>query len=293
MANIVRYKGYKKREAVIQIFDTALELADASKGSAYMAGRVNEKWAGGQGSLAANFKLLELGDLNLADKSSAMLSELEDLDLPSSVKHETVATVAGGFVNVPVFLSGAPTCMRLRRKVKTQSAPLTVIVDTTSSAIVSNDKLMRRGMILLALVQKLSEVRPVTLYAGCALDRAAKGSRQGAGLGACYLHINTAPLDLARAAVMLSHPLFSRTYCYAAIQSEAEANGHDYLGRWPYDSAETWNNVMTNELRPVFGTDILAIAPVHSSNEAMLDNPAQWLKTMIKKYSDIEGEMAA
>lgn len=172
-----------------------------SEGIGATAERPDSDWSGANPE--TTLRRARQGDAGLVAASDALVSEFEDkIDFPTS-RAANVRAVAGGAVSVPAYLSGRPNCMLQRRQVVSDIAPITVMVDICVSASVDHSTIARRGAAMLALVRLLSTVRPVTLYAlaGETVDH--YGSDAGKYNGIIAVRLDTAPLDLARAAWLL------------------------------------------------------------------------------------------
>jgi hypothetical protein len=143
------------------------------------------------------------GDLSQVARSDALLDKIEAITDGEGLKAVTSPSVAGGAVNVPAYLAGHPACMRLRRPQVQAGGEIVLMVSAFISASISHEVIARRGAAQLALVRALSQVRPVRLFVyGC---HTPAGSRHGRHFFAAY-PIDTAPMDLARAAWALCAP---------------------------------------------------------------------------------------
>ena len=156
--------------------------------------------------------------------SDAMLSKMEKYAFESN-KRTWRNDIAGGCPDVPAYIAGQPLSMRRRTIVESDSAPLAIIVDLTASEGIPADIMERRGAAILALVRVLSTRRPVELWAGAFLQ----GGPAGMDACAFFARIDTAPLDLARAAHVLSSQSMPRQIGFAL----GYALG-GFQGRWPY-----------------------------------------------------------
>lgn len=152
--------------------------------------------------------------------------------------------------------------------------------------------MVTRGTIVLALVRALSIRRPIELYICISLD--ANKTHDGQKLsepGGAYLacRIDTAPLDLTRAAHYLSHPSITRYLGYSTLRT---VNGA--TGMWQYCSkAGLQADVFTDVCRQAFPqyTDILAIPAMHRDDPLRAD-PLKWLQEKINLYASDEQRAA-
>jgi hypothetical protein len=167
-------------------------------------------WAGATFSDAC--RRAESGDFARVAASDAMLEKVEALLDMSALRTVTVAAVAGGVPCVPAYLAGNPLAMRVRRRVTHDRGEVALFVDAWTSAGADADVITRRGAAVLALARALSTVRPVRI-----LSFALSGKANRKFLYS--LPLDSAPLDLARAAWVFSAPEFSRQ-CRLNIQQD-------------------------------------------------------------------------
>jgi hypothetical protein len=159
-------------------------------------------WAGATRAQAQR-RAIE-GNLDLVARADRLLDQIEtDLDL-SGLSRQSVPALAGGAPCVPAMLSGHPLTMRARRPVASPAGEVTILASAFISASISHDVIARRGAAVLALVRAVSLVRPVRLVIFYA--DSGKGTRSSL----VSVPIETAPLDLARAAWALTAPEFLR-----------------------------------------------------------------------------------
>jgi hypothetical protein len=277
-------RGYTDRAV---IFDTMSELAARIDAGAISSRSWGDSWLGGLTKAdAAHFS--REGEMARVSASDAFLAKLEDKFEFTSHRFQTVDAIAGGVPNVAAYLANAPLAMRRRHRVADDLAPLTIVVDTTSSGGVGADKLEKRGAAILALVRLLSARRPVTLYAGNAMgnSRADKD-----GFNAVLTRIETAPLDLARAAFLLGHPGAARGIGYGVVVNEF--GGSDGHIPWPYDNHELARKSAPEFYGRVFpNSEILCLPPVFVKDPA-IDTPEIWLADMLAKFGGLPNAAAA
>lgn len=237
--------------------------------------KTSNKWMGGK-AWDDVVSCTRQGDLSGVAKSDAFLSKFENL-APSRPAWAVVNDVVGAMPDVGAFLAGHPLAMRRRTRLAKETAPLTIAVDLVSSAGVTSSDLQKRGALILALVRALSISRPVELWAGgSALPYGKRGAFH------VFFKIDTAPLDLARAAHVLTCTAVARALIYATISHEAGSKGGDL--QWPY-SDHTWSRA---NMRPIlsraFGQeDMLTIAAPHAEDE-LVDRPEAWFERMLTQY---------
>jgi len=148
--------------------------------------------------------------------------------------------------------------------------------------MISASDLERRGAAILAIVRVLSARRPVELWAGTMTDA---DNRKNAS--AHFSRIETAPLDLARAAFVLVSPAFPRQLCYGA----SKADGFD--GGWPYDSNRVSRHHMADIIRPAMPhiSEFLAIPGAHETDQ-IHKSPEDWIETTLASLDATEDAAA-
>lgn len=244
---------------------------DAETQNAY---RMPNPWSGGISHTEA-CRMIEAGDLAAVAASDALLTTMEEkLSIPTARKRWQDC-VAGAYPNVPAYIAGQPLSMRRRARDDSAYAPLAIIVDLTSSASIHVSDLRKRGAAILALVRALAARRPIELWAGCSID--ADNLRNAFHW---YVRIETAPLDLARAAYMLTHPAVCRGLIYGLGYKF-----HEYQGDWPYNRGQTFrahaDKIISRAFPHVTGT--LFIPPVFSGDPA-INNPVAWIEQHLKTF---------
>lgn len=216
-------------------------------------------------------KKVVAGDEELVASSEAFLAKIED-QVPMSRGWRNVDDVVGAIPNVPAFLAGHPQCMRRRERTMKETAPLAIYMDLTSSAGIGSSDVQKRGIVLLALTRLLVEHRPVELWVGTSL-----GSRGHSGTTAW--RIDTAPLDLARAAFHIGATVMSRGFGYGLCRDLLKTDGH-----WPFDNYGKHCETAKQRIAFAFpGQELLYIPPIHLNDE-MTTNPIGWVKRTMAEY---------
>ena len=215
------------------------------------------------------------GNPALVPASDKLLARLEAINPPTSA-WETQGAVAGGVANVPAYLAGQPVNMRLRRRVENQGAPLAILIDLTVSAGVDHQTILRRGAATFALVRAAAAKRPVTLLVCCAL-------RMGDDDICATIPIDTAPLDLARAAWALGAPEMLRAVlfnvCHVATGSKTK------WIPWMFGDHRFVQEKLPEVLAPHIGlseciaTPGVALGATFGTDE----QAAQWVETTLAK----------
>lgn len=260
--------------------------------AAYLAGPVAaapcEHWTEDGGSFhgATSSETLERvrgGDLARVALADAMLAHLEDSIGFEARRWRTVASVAGGAPNIPAFLAGAPMTMRRRVRMLDAAAPLTIALEIGVSQSVDAATIARRGAAALALARIAAGQRPVALWAYSA-------ARCGDGNAAAYaVRLDTAPLDLARAAWLLCSPEACRRASFATCSSLAGWRKNNGTVRWLDKHTEAVASILpaltgAADLVSVVGLNTAEGKQAFKTDEAA----AEWVKSMLATHGMIE-----
>ncbi len=239
---------------------------------------VSDSWFNNE-SEEDTLRKLELGDTSLVPDAELLLSQLEDhIETP---RRQWERNVAGAFPCVPDVIAGLPTPMRRMVIVPDDRAPITIFVDTGSSAAVSSEILKKRGIVILALVIALTRVRPTILYQ---LD-VGSGIKDGESI--LVTEINTTPLDLATACYVLTSAGFARRIVY---EVENKLNGNS--GNWPQGYNFTNPEAYYAKLKPKLVTDPsrCLIIPAARSIDELLSQPLVWINKQINRFTNVNEE---
>lgn len=239
-------------------------------------------WTGGV-DWADAVHMTRAGDLSRVAPSDKFLAQFETV-APMRAAWRTVDDVVGALPNIPAYLAGTPLTMRRRARVASEQAPLAIVIDIASSGGIDAKRIERRGAAVLALVRALSAVRPIELWAGVSATPSGKGN---AGAWHVYTRIETAPLDLARAAHFLVSPAVSRALLYGIIY-KASGNEKEMGLRWPYGDHDFSRRMGREILGRVMGSDEIFYIPPPYVSDALVDKPEQWLADAIKTWGGID-----
>jgi hypothetical protein len=265
-----------KQPSAKNVFAVCDGIADyATLTEPHSGHRDGSAWAGGM-SGKDSVQCLRTCDLSGVKAADEYLSKIEGLLRFETKRWRNVMDVTGGAPDVPSFIAGHPLNMRRRQRQVSQQGPLAVVCDLTSSGSISAEHVRMRGCAILALVRALTNLRPVELWAVVGLGRS--------GLAVEILtRINTTPMDLARAAHMLTHPSVSRGLGYGYCQ-EAHQSG----GNWNFGDISLQRKTARESFMRVipFAADVLYVPPIYGEDKAISD-PVAWLKDMLKEHGGI------
>lgn len=283
-------KGGNAPHGVANVYDSLGSFVDHIQATQNHAQNSYLKRASATNSWSGNIsgktaiKYARQGNLASVEASDKLLTEMEQYLNFGVSKFERFNTVAGGAVNVPAYISGAPASMVSRRRTMSEQAPLSIIVDLSTSASIDADQLQARGVAILALVRALAIVRPVTLHV---MDAGQFGGYSD-GTNANIIAMDTAPLDLARAAFVLTSPAMARQLCFHASNQQAlkRNSGNVANGsiQWPFnDHSWSTRNMGKVAADAIGAAEYLYIAGAFSS-DGIIKKPTEWLKEKISEY---------
>lgn len=179
--------------------------------------------------------------------------------------------VAGCRPDVPACLAGLPECMISRRPALSESAPIRVWVDLTTSASVPAAAISQRGTGIIALIMALvREGRAVELHALVFCH----GVKNDQTVVICRLP--TLPLDLSAVANALSGVGFGRALCYGVARSENFFNGKSAKkSNWDGSHNERVAAIRAYALDGLYSPGDLIIAGMHAEDPRPA--PADWV----------------
>lgn len=237
-----------------------------------------DEWTGGLSHMGVIDKCYN-GDEKLVPIAESLMSKI---DASVEVPHrEWIPDVYGAYPVVPDYLQGSPTPMRRITVHPSETQHINIYVGTSSSGGFSSAQMLTRGVAILALVMKLQEVRPVTLYV--------MGEQFGRADGE-YLQVvqvGSQPVNLSVACFVLTNAGFDRHFMHSIATAKA-----GYTGAWPrlYNGGGSeWVNHL-KEVLPMTDSDIYIKGAYSKDKELtlMLENPVEWVNGQVKRLIDKE-----
>lgn len=248
--------------------------------------QLDDTWATGGLPISDCFNKARHGDDSAVEVSDDYLAKLENVSDFVMTSHKTSLQVVGGGVCVPAALTGHPMHMRSRRRVESQQTPLTIFASITSSAGVGESALRQRGAAILALVRILSSRRPVTLWAGYCLRERDRCDDLHVGA----IRIDTSPMDLTRAAHMLTHQSIARGFGIrpCVIDRTTLNNGIDNGDGLPVGLSvgDVHRNASERFIRDTFntgGADVFIIGGAYL-DDPLIKNPVAWIQKQVLAF---------
>lgn len=241
-------------------------------------------------STADAVHMIASGDPSAVAASDKLLDSLEQYLHIASSRFKMVDDVAGAMPNVPAYLAGQPLSMRRRQRTSDEQAPLTVVLDVTSSASITADQLKKRGAAILAFVRAMITRRPVKLFV--AVTTGNRKINNGKDAQRLLIPVETSPIDLVRAAYLLTHTGLPRALGYPMAFRLAGDTAYSGDVPWPYCDAELSRSTEQATYEALLqGGEVFSIAAPHTK-DPHLNNPEGWLKFALAKFG-ISQELAA
>lgn len=268
--------GGEARKTHVHLFDGPTELADYAERS-LASGKVDDRllsdpfWNKGK-TARTGIDCFRRGDLSGVAQSDALLARFEN-NVPATHRPQWQDSFAGAFPNVGAAILDRPMAMRRRVRTVNEGAPIAIVVDIGAASHIEKEQIEKRGAAVLALLRILSQRRPVELWAGAMLD--ADNSRNAS---AHFCRIDTAPLDLARAAFILTREEAIRGTLWAC------ANVHGFQGTSPYNALQAHSKHTAELLGPAFTgtTDTIFLGRINHHDES-INNPEAWIERKLKE----------
>lgn len=268
-------------------FDSVAEMGRYARDNSCTYDSAGLSWYGGKYAAQSIDGCIN-GDDTQVDNAKRMMDQFTDA---IELKVQTlVHDVAGAFPMIPAYLSGDPECFLTMDEVRSASAPLTILVDTTCSAAFGADDMKRRGTAILAVVMALAATRPVRLELLSVLDAGRDHRREGNNI--CFLRaaINSAPLDLSTAAFAMSDVSCARRVQYGIVRKvfDSPLQWAEIEGCNAQDPRNPKTMKRTLELAGITG-EVLYIPAAHREDAAMQD-PEQFVRDTFEQF---RGDIAA
>lgn len=215
---------------------------------------------------------LRNGSPELTAQADKFMTKFED-DVFVGRAWNCVDGVVGAVPNIPAFLAGHPQHMRRRQRTTSASGPIAIMLELTGSSGTMSERAVR-GAAMLALARLLTNARPVELW-----TLVTYGMTNSMDMLAC--RIDTAPLDVSRAAAML---MDQTAFGSANIAHKRVLRQDKASGGWSYGLPEMERRWSGEAFRRFLGmgTEILFIPAAYLSDN--FRDPERWVRDMLNKY---------
>lgn len=211
-------------------------------------------------------------------------SLMDSLDNVSLESHAFVHSpdVWGQRLAMGEWLAGSPTCFRRKKRTVVEAAPMNVYASLFGSAGISTESLINRGTAILALVMKLTQVRPVDLW--LTMETRNGNHRNGITLA---IRVETRPLNLSQASFCIGHPMFMR--CLVNMHLKTFLGAGNTIPT-PYDKGDK-EQELPGYLNALGVTDQdLYIPGSILWDTPTIENPVEWINSQLVKYANVGEE---
>lgn len=235
---------------------------------------------------------LEKGDATRTALASKLYEDIIQDMTPTTGRNIIAPAIVGFVPNIPAVLAGQPETMFQRQETDDIScyAPMRIFMETAVSSSVTAAQLINRGVALLAFTMVMNTVRPIELYTvSSAASDEGHGSYGWQGTASNIVRIETRPLDVSRAAWMLTDPAYARRIGFSAIKFLSKPrcrnknNPDDSLPMpWGNCGAEQYQKNMRAALK-MEQQDVLVMG-AYGNDRLMLNDPKKWVNEQVKKH---------
>ncbi len=220
-------------------------------------------------------ELCIIGEDTIVPRAAAILDMIDAaVEVPARAWNPSVY---GAYPCVPEFLAGAPDCMRRLSPQVSDVSPVNILVATDPACGVTHEMMVTRGVAIIALVMKLSQLRPVKL----SLVSENVCNWDGTGEYLLVVDINTQPIDLATACFAIAGSSFARHLAFSVTAH----NGHSVA--WPVDhDTPRWEP----HLRQIglLGQDDIFIPAARFEHQEMYTAPVAWVNAQVRRLTQEE-----
>lgn len=229
---------------------------------------------------------LEYGDISSAAQAEKLIQEMSELQV-FAIGRSIVNTQVVGFApNVPAVLAGHPETMFMRSTIENEShnAPISIYVETMCNAQFSTQDILKRGVSVLAFVMAMNTVRQIDLFAITSTGVDGPGGTRNCGN---VVKIPTHPIDLARAAWMLTNNAYNRRigFCAAAYAGFKFSAHGQILPQTFGDQSSAVYEASIRDVLKLEPTDVLIRGGSAYSDKMVINNPSQWVRGMIAQHN--------
>ncbi len=214
------------------------------------------------------------GNESMVDEANKLLDKLDAVTEGVPLR-QWQPSVTGAYPSIGDYVVGRPDCMRLIAPTQDVS-PIKIYVGIATSAALSGDDVLKRGVTLLALVLKLQQIRPVTLTL---LNE--NGDYKPGKDFLQVIPVDSNPLSIAHAAFALAHPAFARRLAYAT----AHIDGIPAALPWPAVRSQLGAKYIDWIRESVGGSMQDLIIPGGHSDDALISNPIAWINEQVSRYN--------
>jgi hypothetical protein len=247
-----------------------------------------DNWTSGE-SYGQSLKLAETGDLSLVPRAKAKILKVSS---QLEVEYPTwTASPHGSYPVVPEAIIGLPTPMRQLTRQLSDVSGIKLYFSTSPSGSLSSAQIFEVGMEMLSLAMGLERIRPIELWwwEECGAQWNSDQTSKRGNNFLVAIKISTQPLDIARAAYMLTSAGFVRNLLFS----------FEHRLRYRWSSFACWNNESYSGAEHMeYARQMFrlkkhdTILPVLSAHHPLIKQPQEWLQSVINRYTHRIEEIA-
>lgn len=227
--------------------------------------------------------MLEHGDMRNVKAAQRIIDQMQENEIFTTGVKLITPSIIGFIPNVPGAIMGHPRSMlnRIESDLESVQTPIVIYYDVSVSAGVRDREILNRGVAAMALVMALNAFRPVELYCVSCWN-ARNDNQSGHGVA---VRVETKPLDLARAAFMMTAKEFTRRICFSAAFHQADRKAFPHSFPWAWGVGLDDNYIRNMREAYNMNEQDIFLKGGYLFDRLMLDNPIQWVKQMIEKHT--------
>ena len=225
---------------------------------------------------------VEKGDDLAAQQIEKMVNKIEAGCLITTGVHFG-DDVVGAVPNIGAYLSGSPMNMRNKRREKNNRGPLSLFLETTTSAGFDGPDKITRMAAMVVLARAIAVRRPLNLWLNVTYGGEGK-------LLQSSIQFETNPIDLTRLAAICSHlgdiNHLGRSLSLQGPSKKFMEEKHYSWGSWAYGIPELERTYAGEILgRVISPGSQIAYLPAGLLGVDDISNPQAWMERMLKKYA--------
>lgn len=194
-------------------------------------------------------------------------------------------SVQGAYPIVPEYLAGFHECMRAKRAVGSDIAPIKVMLCTNVASGVTHTTMARRAAAYAAFVMRLSETRPVELYAVSLFHHRNKCVDVGA-----VVKLDATPIDLSQI-IAAFNPSVARGCTFTKLgelagDTERESYPFELKGVSAYKDRKGYVKA-AREYLGLVESDVMLDSGILTDVNAIDADPVAWVHKQLEKQREL------
>jgi hypothetical protein len=215
------------------------------------------------------FDLALVGHNSYVDKAQKLLESVPFSQ--DTYRDEWTPQPFGAYPIVPEYLACDPLCMRAITPQESERGPVTMYYNITASASWDSETLLKRGVTMLALLERLQTERPVELY----ITGYFEGRRVQPDF-AMKVRVETRPMNLSQIGYLIADASYIRHLWWEMVWNIKETNcDSDSIGWGQGRGNPKWQR----QTLQANAEDI--VIDMAYATDGMVTQPVVWLKNQL------------